>query len=160
MLLWKKDLVRGTRPWYPLRGRFLYSPETFLSVEFHLSFVPYVTQDYLALLWPTNILPNPKAEIQQFWQDLTLEGFFSLLENLWQVWLTNWIVLCLSWNLLSESCDSNWKKQLFRPSTFLSLVLLPWLLQHWLSRVLWKPSSCGKVKAGLEFFKFINTSCM
>lgn len=35
----------------------------------------YIAQDYLVLLWPTNILPNTKAKIQQFWQDLILEGF-------------------------------------------------------------------------------------
>lgn len=70
----------------------------------------YSAQDYLALPWPTNNLPNSKAKTQQFWQDLILEGFSFL----WQVFLPNGMVLYLSWNLLSKSCDCHLNKQLFR----------------------------------------------
>lgn len=73
----------------------------------------YSAQDYLALLWPTNSLPNSKAKTQQFWQDLILESFSFF----WQVFLPNGILLYLSWNLLSKSCDSPLNKQLFRTAT-------------------------------------------
>lgn len=73
----------------------------------------YGAQDYLALLWPTNNLPNSGTKTQQFCQDLILEGFSFL----WQIFLPNGIVLYLSWNLLSKSCDSHLNKQLFRAAT-------------------------------------------
>lgn len=54
----------------------IHKSEAFFSVALALFCNVYVAQDYLAFLWPTSMLPNTKAAVQQFWQDLTLE-FFS-----------------------------------------------------------------------------------
>lgn len=127
-----------------------------------LSFVfcnVYIAQDYLVLLWPTNILPNTKAKIQQFWQDLILEGFSFFGKPLASISdQLNSIVL-----VLESPKQVLWLK--FEKAAFqskhisFSLVPLPQLLQHWLSYVLWKLSGPVKAKAGL-LFKFIKTSCM
>ena len=68
----------------PLKGstQSIHNSEAFFSVKLALFCNVYIAQDYLAFLWPTNVLPKTKAEVQQFWQDLILEVFFFLRKPL------------------------------------------------------------------------------
>ena len=54
----------------PLKGstQSIHNSEAFFSVKLALFCNVYIAQDYLAFLWPANVLPNTKAEVQQFWQ--------------------------------------------------------------------------------------------